>query len=90
MVLRALGLTGGQSRRMLFTQSTLIALVGFVIGIPLGVVSRRAVWRVVAEGTPVQLVVPTAWTVIGDDRDNETVASPRTTRSRQPPRPRHE
>ena len=64
MVLRALGLTGGQSRRMLFTQSTLIALVGFVIGIPLGVVSGRAVWRVVAEGTPVQLVVPTAWTVV--------------------------
>jgi hypothetical protein len=57
-VLRALGMTRRQSRGVVVTQATLLALVGLVFGIPLGVALGRTVWRVVADYTPLQFVPP--------------------------------
>jgi hypothetical protein len=51
-VLRTLGLTSRQSRLVIVTQATLLAVVGLAAGIPLGLAVGRAVWRVVADFTP--------------------------------------
>ena len=56
-VLRVLGLQGGQVTGLVAVQATAIALVGAVIGIPLGVAGGRWVWRQFAEGLNV-VVVP--------------------------------
>ncbi len=59
-VLRAIGLTRGQTRRIAFVQATVLALIGVVIGIPLGVALGRSLWRSVAESTPVLHIDPLA------------------------------
>ncbi len=64
MVMRALGMTRRQTRWAIVTQSSLVAAVGFVVGIPLGVAAGRIIWQTVAENTPIQFVAPTAWAVI--------------------------
>jgi hypothetical protein len=58
-VLRALGMTQRQSRGVLITQATVLALVGLIIGIPLGLAVGRPVWPVVTDTLPVQYV--SAW-----------------------------
>jgi FtsX-like permease family len=64
-VLRALGMTPGQSRVVVATQATVLALVGLAAGIPLGVALGRTVWRVVADYTPLYYVPPVAvWTLL--------------------------
>jgi predicted lysophospholipase L1 biosynthesis ABC-type transport system permease subunit len=60
-VLRALGMTRWQTRGVVVTQATVLALVGLVFGVPLGVALGRSVWRVVADYTPLQYEPPVAF-----------------------------
>jgi ABC-type antimicrobial peptide transport system permease subunit len=63
-VLRALGMTQWQCRWVTVTQATLLALIGLVFGVPLGIAVGRTVWRAVANYTPIQYVPPAAlWTL---------------------------
>jgi hypothetical protein len=59
-VLRALGMTQWQCRWVVVTQATVLAVVGLLFGIPLGLAIGRSVWRVVANYTPIDYVTPTA------------------------------
>jgi hypothetical protein len=47
---RALGFLGGDVRRAVAAQSTTLIIGGLLIGVPLGVVVGRTVWRAVADG----------------------------------------
>ena len=59
-VLRSIGFTKRQSRLSIAWQATLLAAVGVVIGVPLGIVVGRSVWRWLAHEFPVLYVPPTA------------------------------
>lgn len=59
-VLRAIGLTRWQTRAVALTQATVLAAIGLVIGVPLGVATGRSIWRAVADSTPVIHVAPVA------------------------------
>jgi hypothetical protein len=64
-VLRTLGLTGRQARLVIVTQATLLAVVGLAAGIPLGLAVGRAVWRVVADLTPLAYQPPfSPWALV--------------------------
>ncbi len=64
-VLRALGTTRWQCRLIVVTQASVLALVGLVFGVPLGLIVGRAVWRSVADYTPVQYIPPVAvWVLL--------------------------
>lgn len=59
-VLRVLGLTRREARLIVITQAVVLALVGLVVGTPLGVAVGRLVWQRVADRTPVDYVPPVA------------------------------
>jgi ABC-type lipoprotein release transport system permease subunit len=59
-VLRALGMTPGQSLGVVATQGVVLAVGGLVFGVPLGVALGRSVWRAVADSTPLQYTPPPA------------------------------
>jgi hypothetical protein len=59
-VLRSLGFTKRDSRVAIAWQATLIAIVGLVIGVPLGIFTGRFLWRQLAESFPVVYVPPLA------------------------------
>ena len=59
-VLRSIGLTRRQSRIAIGWQATLIAAAGVVIGVPLGIVIGRTVWRWLADNFPVVYAPPLA------------------------------
>jgi ABC-type lipoprotein release transport system permease subunit len=59
-VLRVLGMTGRQARLVIVTQATVLAIVGLAAGIPLGLVAGRAVWRLIADFTPLAYQPPFA------------------------------
>jgi ABC-type lipoprotein release transport system permease subunit len=59
-VLRSIGFTRRQSRLAIAWQATLIALAGIVVGVPLGIVTGRLVWRWLAHNFPVVYVPPLA------------------------------
>jgi putative ABC transport system permease protein len=65
-VLRVLGYTGAQTRGVLRSAAGSIAIVGLVIGIPLGLLAGRSGWRLVADGLTVSrsVAVP-AGAIIG-------------------------
>jgi ABC-type lipoprotein release transport system permease subunit len=64
-VLRALGMTRPQARWMVVTQATLLAVVGLIFGVPLGVAFGRTLWRVVADIAPLVYVPPLAlWALL--------------------------
>jgi ABC-type lipoprotein release transport system permease subunit len=64
-VLRALGMTQGQCRWVVVTQATVLAIIGLIFGVPLGVAIGRTVWRSVANYTPLQYVPPLAfWALV--------------------------
>ena len=64
-VLRALGLTGRQSRLVIVTQASVLAVAGLAVGIPLGLVVARVVWRAVANFVPLAYQPPLdAWALI--------------------------
>jgi ABC-type antimicrobial peptide transport system permease subunit len=47
------------------TQATLLALIGLLFGVPLGLAAGRVVWRTVADYTPLQYVAPVAaWAML--------------------------
>jgi len=59
-VLRALGLTRRQSRLVIVTQATLLAVIGVAFGIPLGVALGRALWGAAAGMLPLAYYPPLA------------------------------
>jgi hypothetical protein len=59
-VLRALGLTRRQSRLVIVTQATLLAVIGLAFGIPLGIALGRTLWRAAADMTPLAYHAPVA------------------------------
>jgi predicted lysophospholipase L1 biosynthesis ABC-type transport system permease subunit len=59
-VLRALGMSQRQCRWVVVTQASVLAFVGLVFGVPLGLAVGRSVWRVVADYTPIAYVSPIA------------------------------
>src|SRR6266536_430031 len=64
-VLRALGMTRMQSRMVVVTQASVLAVIGLAFGVPLGVALGRTVWRVVADSTPLAYQPPLAvWALL--------------------------
>jgi hypothetical protein len=63
-VLRAMGLGTAGSRFVVFTQATVIAAAGLVVGVPLGLVVARIVWREVSNRVPLVYVPPASTEVI--------------------------
>jgi len=64
-VLRALGMTQRQCRWVVVTQSTVLAAIGLIFGVPLGLAVGRSVWRAVADYTPIQYVPPmSVWALL--------------------------
>jgi hypothetical protein len=59
-VLRALGLTRRQSRLVVVTQASLLAAIGIVFGIPLGLALGRVLWHAAADITPFAYEPPIA------------------------------
>jgi predicted lysophospholipase L1 biosynthesis ABC-type transport system permease subunit len=59
-VLRALGTTRWQCRVVVLTQVTVIAVIGLMFGIPLGLALGRALWHVTASYTPLSYQAPFA------------------------------
>lgn len=60
-VLRAVGMTRTQSRLVVLVQATLLASVGLLFGVPLGLALGRTLWRVVADNTPLHYQPPLAF-----------------------------
>lgn len=63
-VLRALGLTPRQAAACVIWQAAVIGVVALAIGVPLGVVLGRRVWRVLAESLSFEYVGPLAGPVL--------------------------
>jgi hypothetical protein len=64
-VLRALGLTRLQSRLVVATQASVLAVIGLVFGVPLGVALGRTLWRAAADMTPLAYHPPLAvWALL--------------------------
>jgi ABC-type lipoprotein release transport system permease subunit len=64
-VLRTLGLTGRQTRLVVLTQASVLAVIGLALGIPLGLAIGRALWRIVADFTPLAYHSPLAvWPLV--------------------------
>ncbi|MDT4937085.1 MAG: putative transport system permease protein, partial [Pseudonocardiales bacterium] len=64
-VLRAVGMTPWQCRWVIVTQATVLAVIGLVFGMPIGLALGRTIWRVVADYTPIQYVPPVdAWALL--------------------------
>jgi hypothetical protein len=59
-VLRALGLTRRQSRLVIVTQASLLAVIGVAFGIPLGVALGRTLWGAAADIFPLAYYPPLA------------------------------
>ncbi len=63
-ILRALGFTPRQTAVTIVAQAGTVALVGLVVGIPLGILLGRQSWQWVADATPLVFAPPVAVTVI--------------------------
>jgi len=63
-VLRAIGLDSTGTRLVVYSQAVIIAAVGLVVGLPLGVVVARWVWAGVADRVPLVYVAPFWLTVV--------------------------
>jgi ABC-type antimicrobial peptide transport system permease subunit len=59
-VLRALGLTRRQSRLVVVTQASLLAAIGIIFGIPLGLALGRVLWHAAANTMPLAYEPPIA------------------------------
>jgi hypothetical protein len=57
-VLRTIGFTPGQSRLAIAFQATLLAVAGLVVGIPLGILTGRTLWRWLTDTYPLVYVPP--------------------------------
>ncbi len=63
-VLRAIGLDSAGTRLVVYSQAIVIAVVGLVIGLPLGIVVARWAWAGVADRVPLVYVAPFFLTVV--------------------------
>jgi predicted lysophospholipase L1 biosynthesis ABC-type transport system permease subunit len=63
-VMRSFGFTARQSRVAIAWQATLLAAAGVVVGVPLGIIVGRAIWRGLANSYPVVYVPPLALAVV--------------------------
>ena len=59
-VLRALGITRGQSRLVVVAHAATLGAIGLLLGVPLGIALGRTLWRVVADRTPLLYAPPLA------------------------------
>ncbi len=59
-ILRSIGFTRRQSRIAIAWQATLIAAAGVIVGVPLGILAGRLVWRHLADNFPVVYAPPLA------------------------------
>jgi hypothetical protein len=59
-VLRAIGFTRRQTRGAIAWQSTLLAIAGIVVGVPVGIAVGRLAWRWLADDFPIVYVPPLA------------------------------
>ena len=53
-------MTRWQTRLTIAAQATVVAFVGLLFGVPLGIAAGRTGWRVLADATPVVYVTPLA------------------------------
>ena len=63
-VLRSMGFTRRQTRLAITWQATLLALVGIIVGVPLGIAAGRFAWRWLADDFPLAYVPPLAWLAV--------------------------
>jgi len=64
-VLRALGVTRRESRAIVLIQAGVLAVVGLLFGVPLGLALGRTLWRSVADTTPIEYIPPIAvWALV--------------------------
>ncbi len=63
-ILKALGFVGAQIRGTVAWQATTLAIIGIVVGVPLGVLVGRAIWLVVARNLGIEQYVPIPWLAI--------------------------
>ena len=59
-ILRSIGFTRRQARVAITWQATLLTVAGLVVGIPLGIILGRLIWRWLADSFPVAYVPPLA------------------------------
>ncbi len=58
-------MTQWQCRWVVVTQASVLAVIGLVFGVPLGLALGRTVWRAVADYTPLEYVPPiAAWVLL--------------------------
>ncbi|MDQ1374863.1 MAG: putative transport system permease protein [Actinomycetota bacterium] len=63
-VMRALGFRPGQNAATIIWQATTVAVIGLVVGLPLGIATGRVSWQWVANSTPLLYVAPIAGVAI--------------------------
>ena len=59
-VLRSLGFTPRQIRACLAWQATTLAVIGLIVGVPVGIALGRSAWRLVTDATPMVYAEPVA------------------------------
>ena len=65
VVLRALGMTRRQTRIVVATHASVLAVIGLLFGVPLGLALGRSIWRAVAGFTPLAYHPPLAvWALL--------------------------
>src|SRR4029453_4555311 len=52
-IMRSFGFTARQSRVAITWQATLLAIAGVIVGVPLGLIAGRTIWRWLANDYPV-------------------------------------
>jgi hypothetical protein len=57
-IMRAFGFTARQSRVAIAWQATLLAIAGVIVGVPLGLIAGRTIWRWLANDYPIVYVPP--------------------------------
>jgi hypothetical protein len=57
-IMRSFGFTARQSRLAITWQATLLAIAGVIVGVPLGLIAGRTIWRWLANDYPVVYVPP--------------------------------